>query len=79
MATSPHVSLVSSPGKRGLTRGSAEGDIVSGVILKKLPLFTDVLLLEIEALNYMNLEKPQVTFCELKHRFFFFLVWTERD
>lgn len=50
MATSPHVSLVSSPGKRGLTRGSAEGDIVSGVILKKLPLFTDVLLLEIEAL-----------------------------
>lgn len=47
--------------------------------MKKLPLFTDVLLLEIEALNYlMNLEKPQVTFyLELKRRFFFFLVWTE--
>lgn len=42
--------------------------------MKKLPLFTDVLLLEIEALNYlMNLEKPQVTFyLELKRRFFFF-------
>ena len=38
--------------------------------------FTDVLLLETEAL--INLEKPQVTFyLELKHRSFFFLVWTE--
>ena len=37
--------------------------------------FTDVLLLETEAL--INLEKPQVTFyLELKHRSFFFFFWS---